>query len=119
MPVVGQPNDRGTTLQVIGVDSPGAGLPTIELDNVSRFNEFAIQSAAGSMDVLGSLDGVTFTVPLALEDKQSTTPATRVLATAPGGIFYFSGNYKAIRIRQVGGGAVTGAVLQAGKMGRD
>lgn len=117
--LIGNPHHRGATLLVDGVDGPGAGLPTIEVDDIQRFNEFALQCAAGSMDVLASLDGITFTNPLAVEDKQSVTPLVRGTAMAALSIYYFFGNYKALRVRQIGGGAVTGARLLAGTIGRD
>jgi hypothetical protein len=116
--LIGKPHHRGTTLLIEGEDSPGAGNPTIEVDDIQRFNEFALQCAAGSMDVLASLDGTTFTLPLAVEDKQSITPLVRGTAMAALSIYYFFGNYKALRVRQIGGGAVTGARLVCGKIGR-
>jgi len=119
MALVGTPHDRGNTLQVDGVDGPGAAAPTIELDDVQRFNEFSLQSSGGVMDVLASLDGVTFSTALGLQDKQSLTPTVHVAATAAGLIYYFSGVYKALRIRQVGAGAVTAAKLICAKKGRD
>ena len=118
MALVGTPNHRGSTLQVVGIAGTGAAAVVIELDDVSRFDSFALQSATGAMDVLGSLDGVTFTAPMALENKLSTTPNTRVLVTAATAIFYFEGNLKALRVRQSGATAVTGAILMAGKRGR-
>ncbi len=119
MTLVGTPNDRGNTLLVVGVDGPGASNPVIELDDVQRFNEFTLQLAAGAMDILGSLDGVTFSNPLAVEDKNTANPDVRGVAMATGSIYYLFGNYKALRVRQIGGGAVTGARLICGKTGRD
>lgn len=117
--LVGTPNARGSTLQVAGIAGTGATSVVIEVDDVQRFNEFAIQSSAGLMDVLTSSDGVTFSGPLALEDKQSTAPATRVLVTAVAGIYYFFGNFKALRIRQSGGVAVADPILMCGQISRD
>lgn len=116
--LIGKPHHRGTTLLIEGEDAPGAAQPTIEVDDIQRFNEFALQSSAGAMDVLASLDGTTFSSVLALEDKQSTTPGTRVLATVAGDIFYFFGNFKALRIRQIGGTGIADSRLVAGKIGR-
>lgn len=116
--LIGKPHHRGTTLLVEGVDSVGSGNPTIEVDDIQRFNEFALQCAVGSMDVQASLDGITFTNPLAVEDKNSTNPLIRGTAMAALNIYYFFGNYKALRVRQVGGVAITGARLVAGKIGR-
>jgi len=117
--LVGTPNARAGTLQVVGIPGTGAASVVIELDDVQRFNEFAIQSSAGVMDALASLDGVNFTVPIAFEDKQSTAPGTRVLVTVAGGIYYFAGNFKALRIRQSGGVAVADPFLMCGQIGRD
>lgn len=117
--LVGTPNDRGNTLLVVGVDGPGAGLTLIELDDVQRFNEFTLQCSAGAMDLLGSLDGVTFSNPLATEDKNSANPDVRGVAMTAGNIYYLFGNYKALRLRQIGAGAVTGARLICAKIGRD
>lgn len=119
MALVGNPNHRGSTMHVVGIAGTGAAAVVIELDDVQRFNEFTLQSSAGLMDVLVSLDGVTFTTPIALVDLQSVTPAVRVLATAAGLMYYFSGNFKAIRIRQSGGTAVADPFLLAGTIGRD
>lgn len=116
--LIGKPHHRGTTLLIEGVDAPGAAQPTIEVDDIQRFNEFALQSGAGVMDVLASLDGTTFTTALGLEDKQSLAPATRVAATAAGLIYYFFGNFKALRIRQVGGTGIADSRLVCGKIGR-
>jgi len=116
--LIGSPHHRGQTLLVEGVDSVGAGNPSVEVDDIQQFNEFSLQCATGAMDVLASLDGVTFTNPLAVEDKNSTNPLVRGTAMAALNIYYFFGSYKALRVRQVGG-ALTGARLLAGKMARD
>lgn len=119
MALIGTPNHRGSTLQVVGIAGTADNAIVIELDDVSRFDMFALQSSGGAMDVEASLDGTTFSTALALESKLSTTPGTRVLVTTAVGIFYFDGNYKALRVRQNGATAVAGAILMAGKRGRE
>ena len=119
MALVGTPNYRGKTLEVLGVAGAGDNSIVIELDSVGKFDQFALQCSAGAMDVEGSLDGVTFSAPLALEDKHSTTPGTRVVSTAvAGNIYLLSGVFKALRVRQVGATAVADAVLLAAAIGR-
>jgi len=116
MAIVGTPNDRGTTLEVIGVDAPGGGNPSIFLDDVERFNEFTMWCAAGIFEVFASLDGVTF-AQIALENKHSTTPGTRFVTASTGLIYYVFGNYRAMELRGVLGGP-SGARLICGKIGR-
>lgn len=120
MALVGTPNHRGSTLQVVGIAGTGDNAIVIELDDVQRFDMFALMSSNGAMDVEASLDGTNFTTtaPLALEDKHSTTPGTRVVVTAADRVYYFEGNYKAIRVRQAGATAVADPILICGKRGR-
>jgi len=118
MSLVGTPNFRGTTLQVVGIAGVSTNDIVIELDDVQRFNEFALMSSAGPMDVDVSLDGVNFAAAIALEDKHSTTPGTRVILTAPDKVYYFEGNLKAIRVRQQSATAVADAILICGQKGR-
>jgi len=118
MALVGTPNHRGTTLQVIGIAGVNDNDVVIEVDDVQRFNEFALMSSANVMDVDISIDGTNFAAAIALEDKHSTTPATRVVETAADLLYYFEGNYKAIRVRQKGAGAVADAILVCGQKGR-
>jgi hypothetical protein len=118
MPLVGTPNHRGTTLQVVGVAGVNDNDIVIEVDDVSRFNEFALSSSAGAMDVDVSLDGTNFITAIALEDKKSVAPGTRVVVTAAAGLYYFEGNFKAVRVRQNAATAVANAVLTAGQKGR-
>lgn len=118
MALVGTPNHRGTTLQVVGIAGTGDNAIVIELDDVQRFNEFALMSSAGAMDVDVSLDGVNFALAIALEDKHSVAPGTRVVVTAADLLYYFEGNYKAIRVRQAGATAVADAILMCGEKGR-
>lgn len=116
--LVGTPNHRGTTLQVLGIPTFNVADVVIEVDDIQRFNEFALQSSVGFMDVLASLDGVTFSTPIALYDRSATAAEIRVLEAGPGPSYSFEGNYKALRIRQSQLGFVTDAVLVCGKIGR-
>lgn len=121
MALVGTPHHRGSTLQVVGIAGTGDNAIVIELDDVSRFDMFSLMSSNGAMDVDVSLDGTNFTLgtaALALEDKHSTTPGTRVVVTAADRVYYFEGNYKSVRVRQNGAVAVADAILICGKRGR-
>ena len=70
------------------------------------------------MDVDVSLDGTNFAAAIALTDLHSLTPATKVLATTADLIYFFEGNYKAVRVLQDGVTAVADAVLVCGQGGR-
>lgn len=118
MSLVGTPNHRGTTLTLNGIAGTGDDAIVAELDDLSRFNEFSLMSSNGAMDVDVSLDGINFAAAIALEDKHSTTPGTRVLVTAADQVYYFEGNFKSVRVRQNGVTAVADAVLMAGQKGR-
>lgn len=118
MALIGTPNHRGTTLQVVGIAGVNDNDIVIELDDVQRFNEFALMSSAGAMDVDVSLDGTNFAAAIALENKHSATPGTRVVVTAADLLYYFEGNFKAVRVRQAGAGAVADAILVCGQKGR-
>jgi len=118
MSLIGSPQHRGTTLQVVGIAGVSDNDIVIELDDLQRFNEFALMSSAGAMDVDISLDGTNFALAIALEDKHSVAPATRVIVTAAGLLYYFFGNFKAIRVRQNGATAVANPILVAGQIGR-
>lgn len=120
MSLIGTPEHRGNTLLVLGVDAPGAGLPTIELDDVSRFNVFSFLCVTGAVTVRASLNGTDFSAAdLAWEDEQSTNPNTRVTALTAGNLYRFIGNLKSIRILQTGATGIVSAVLMAGTAGRD
>lgn len=118
MALVGTPNYRGKTLEVLGVDGVNDNDIVIELDSVGKFDRFMLSSTAGAMDVDVSLDGTNFITAVALEDEKSTTPGTRVSVTAAGGLYLFQGPVKAIRVRQAGATAAANAVLLASTSGR-
>jgi len=118
MALIGTPNARGTTLQVVGIAGVSDNDIVIELDDVQRFNSFSFQSAAGAMDVDVSLDGANFNLAVAFKDMASLTPATRVIATVADLLYQYDGNIKAIRIRQKGATAATGSILLCGQQGR-
>ncbi len=123
MPLIGTPEHRGSTLTILGVDAVGDDNPTIEIDDVSRFNEFTVMSADGSLKGFVSFDGVNFSSQIAWETMQETAGQTRSLVLAPGigGPFvgYIRGQCKAIRIVQEGLTDVLNAVLICGESGRD
>ena len=115
---VGAFTDFGHSLIAIGVDGVNDNDIVAEVNEAERFNEFAISSTAGAMDVDISLDGTNFITAIALEDKKSTTPQTRVVVTVAAGLYRFFGTVKTIRVRQAGGTAAANPVLACGKIGR-
>ncbi len=118
MALIGTPNFRGTTMQVVGIAGILDNDIVIELDDVQRFNSFTFQSAAGAMSVDVSLDGSNFNLIIAFTDLHSLAPATTVIATVADLVYQFEGNFKAIRIRQEGATAATGSILICGQAGR-
>jgi len=115
---VGTFTDLGTTMLVVGVAGVNDNDIVIEVDDAQRFNEFAFSSAAGLMDVDVSLDGTSFQNAVAFEDKHSLAPATRVIITAAGLLYYLEGNFKVIRVRQNTATDATGSAMICGKKGR-
>ena len=99
---------------VVGVNDNDV---VIQYEAAERFNDFTLMSVAGVMEVDVSLDGTNFASIIALEDKASTTPATRVLITVAGQIYRFQGTFKAIKVRQASATAVTGAELLCSRLG--
>lgn len=118
MALVGTPNYRGKTLEVLGIAGTNDNDIVIELDSVGKFDRFMLSSTAGAMDVDVSLDGTNFITAIAMEDEKSTTPQTRVVVTAAAGLYLFQGPIKAVRVRQNGVTAVANAVLFCSTSGR-
>jgi hypothetical protein len=119
MSLVGTPEHRGNTLLILGVDAPGANQPTIEIDDVLRFNEFTVMCASGTLKAFVSLDGTNFSSQVAWETMQQTAGQTRSLALGPGFVGYIRGQFKAIQIQQDGATGIQFAVLICGQAGRD
>ena len=115
---VGTINAKGETLEILGIAGTGDNAIVMELDNCERWNEFAIISTAGAMDVDVSLDGTNFAAAVALIDGTSATPATRVVVTAASRVYTFQGTVKAFRVRQNGATAVANSVCIASRVGR-
>ena len=110
--------DSGSAMQVIGITGVNDNDIVIEVTDAERFNEFAVTTLTGAVDVDVSLDGTNFITAIALEDKKSTNPQTRVVVTAAGGLYRFFGSVKVIRVRQAGATAAVSASLMCGKIGR-
>ncbi len=91
----------------------------LELENAERYNQFTLISGAGVMEVDVSLDGTNFAAIIALIDRVSAAPATRVIITVAGQLYGFNGTFKTIRVRQASATEVGGAVLYCGQQGRD
>jgi len=108
---------QGSSLTVFGVPGTGPGDTVIEIGDVQRFNEFALQSRLGTMEVLVSLDGVTFSPPIAMEEKSKPNWDFMEVETTANIQYYFFGNFKAIRVQQSASSNVADSVLTAGKMG--
>ena len=118
MALIGVPNHRGTTLQVVGIAGVSDNDIVIELDDVQRFNSFTFQSAAGAMSLDVSIDGANFNLDMAFTDLHSLAPTTRVIATVADLLYLFQADIKAIRIRQEGATDATGSILICGQAGR-
>ena len=119
MALVGTPNERGQTLIINGIDNPGAGQVCLELDDVQKYNEFAIMCTAGQMEVVASLDGVNFSNSfIAWEDESESNPGNnRETNLTANNVYRHLGNFKSIRVFDVIGG-VTNPVLMCGTGGR-
>jgi len=104
-------NDIGNLLQIhsgVGVSDNDI---VIQSSEVSRYDEFLLQSTAGAMDVFVSLDGTNYsTAALSLIDLGATTTAP-VIVTAAGRTYGFFGAFMRIRVLQNGATAVAGATL--------
>jgi hypothetical protein len=94
----------------------GADTTVVELQDIDDLNRFTIQTLTGSVRVLGSIDGTTFPQQLVLSmepliagDSVTEPEGTFVAVTTAGRFAYFFGEYKKIRITQVGG---TGASVK-------
>lgn len=88
----------------------------IETDDMAPYATCLLQSTAGAMDVVVSLDGTNFsTAPYSLTDlgAEATAP---VLVTVAGRTYGLRGIFKKVRVLQNGGDAVTGADLRCGSM---
>jgi hypothetical protein len=109
---------QGGTLSVFGLPGTGPGDVLIEIFDLQRYNEFSLQSRLGTMEVLASLDGDTFSPPLALEEKTKPNWDGYELETEANRQYYFKGNFKAVRIVQAGAANVADSILVAGKIGR-
>ena len=90
----------------------------LEISDAQRFNQFSLLSGAGAMDVDTLLDDTNVAVAIAMEDKHSVAPATRVVVTAALLWYTFEGNFKTVRVIQNGATPATGAVLICGQKGR-
>ena len=115
---IGTFTDQGKSMLVVGVAGVSDNDVVMEVDAADRFNEFSFSSSTGVMEVDVSLDGANFQAIIALEDKHSVAPATRVIITVADLLYYVEGCFKTIRVRQASGTAVTAARMICGKIGR-
>lgn len=77
--------------------------------SIANYDKCQLMSSTGSVEVLVSLDGITYaTAPLSLQD-QSADSSDPVLATTPGGIYGFV--VKARRLKVVQAGATAAAAV--------
>lgn len=83
----------------------------IQTGDISRCDEFLLQSTAGAMDVFVSLDGTNYaTAALSLTDLGATT-TDPVVVTAANRTYGFRGTYALIRVLQNGATGVANACL--------
>ncbi len=115
---IGTFTDQGKSMLVVGVAGVSDNDVVMEIDAAERFNEFSFSSDLGVMEVDVSMDGTLFQPIIALENKHSTTPATRVIITVAKLLYYFEGCFKKIRVRQASATACVGARMICGKIGR-
>lgn len=76
---------------------------------VDRYNSFTIQTLAGSVRVLGSLDGTNFGDQLAMAiepaitaDAPDAQAGSLIAATSSAKFAHFVGDYRALKFQQVG-----------------
>lgn len=94
----------------------GDNATVIELEDVSMFDTFILQSTQGAMDVFVSLDGTNYsTAPLSLTDMGATT-STPVIVTAANRTYGFRGKFRKVKVLQNGATAVVAATLAYGVM---
>ena len=83
----------------------------IQTEDVSGYREFSLQSTAGAMDVMVTLDGTNYTTaPLSLIDRGATT-SDPVIVTAANRSYAFYGPFYKARVLQNGATAVANACL--------
>jgi hypothetical protein len=114
--VVATPQHMGNMLRYIGGTGVNTGDVVVQTGDVSRYDTFELITTAGACDVWVSLDGVNYinTTALALTDKSSTTPATRVVVTAANRVYEFTGKFALIQVKQNGATAATAVTLVCG-----
>jgi len=115
---IGTLTDNEESMVVTGILGVSDNDVVIQVDNVLRFNEFAVTTKTGIVDVDVTLDGTNYITAIALEDKKSTTPQTRVTATVAAGLYRFFGTVMGIRVIQKGATAAVDTILTCGKIGR-
>lgn len=83
----------------------------IQTGDISAYDEFLLQSTAGAMDVLVSLDGTNYaTAPLSITDLGATT-SDPVVVTAANRTYGFRGTFALMRVLQNGATGVANACL--------
>lgn len=88
----------------------------IETDDMAPYATCLLQSTAGAMDVIVSLDGTDFsTAPYALTDLGAADQLP-VLVTVAGRTYGLRGVFKKVRVLQNGATAVESADLRCGDM---
>ena len=117
MALVGVPNDRGTTLILLGDDGVNDDDVILELDDVQRFNEFYMVTTLGIFDVEVSYDGTNFYV--ATMTDQSIVAAVEVLVSIAAHVMKLTlSSIKSIRVSQNGATDATDPRLMCGQVGR-
>lgn len=119
MPITVAPaNNMGNAMRYAGGVGVNANDVFVQTGDVSGYDSFLLQSTAGAMQVLVSLDGTNYsTAPLSLTDMGATT-TNPVIVTAANRTYRFRGTFAKIQVTQNGATAVTGATLICSKLGR-
>ena len=107
---------RGNALFYTGGVGTNANDVVIQSGDVSSYDTFMLQSTAGAMQVLVSLDGINYsTAPLSLQDMGATS-ATPVLLTAANRTYGFRGKFAKIQVTQNGATGVVNGCLVCGRI---
>lgn len=86
----------------------------IETNDASRWDVFQLMNVSGVCDVIVTLDGTNWSSAISLSDLGGVS-LDPVIVTAEDRMYGFAGKFKAIRVLQASGVAVTSVSLACGK----
>lgn len=111
-------NFMGSALRFTGGIGVSANDVVIQTNDIAQFDTFLLQSTAGAMQVLVSLDGTNYsTAPLSLTDMGATV-SDPVIVTAANRTYRFRGTFSKIRVTQNGATGLANATLICSRLGR-